>query len=121
MSLSSFKGHRGALVSAVENILRNAIRHSPADSPVTVTLRIASGNAIIDVEDDGPGVPADELDHLFEPFFPHTGISQKDSNGGTGLGLAIARRAVELHHGRIEARNRDGGGLIVRITLPLSV
>ena len=114
------KGHRGALVSAVENILRNAIRHSPVDRPVTVTLGVEGRNAGIDIEDDGPGVQDDELDHLFEPFFRTMESAKKDSNGGTGLGLAIARRAVELHHGHIEARNRDSGGLIVRITLPLS-
>jgi two-component system OmpR family sensor kinase len=112
------RGHRGALVSAVENVLRNAVRHSPAESHVNVTLRVEGNEAEIKIVDEGPGVSDDDLEHLFEPFFRTRESAEKDGNGGTGLGLAIARRAVELHHGQITAKNRDTGGLAVRITLP---
>lgn len=112
-------GHRGALVSAIENVVRNAVRHSPPETAVSVSL-VADEQALhIDVKDRGPGVGDDDLPRLFEPFFRTRESTEQDGNGGTGLGLAIARRAVLLHGGRIAARNREGGGLAVRISLPL--
>ena len=111
-------GFRGALVSAVENVVRNAIRHSPAQSNVIVTLAASNGRLSVTIEDDGPGVAEDDLAKLFEPFFRTRDSAEKDGNGGTGLGLAIARRAIELHNGQITAQNRETGGLVVNITLP---
>ena len=110
--------YRGALMSAVENVVRNAARHSLEHGKVTVGTRVENGSVVIEVVDDGPGVAEEDLARLFEPFFRTRESAEKDGNGGTGLGLAIARRAVELHGGRIEASNGADGGFVVTMTLP---
>jgi signal transduction histidine kinase len=109
-------GDRELLRRAVENILRNAIRHSPEGAPVEVALRARSGTAVITVRDHGTGVPDEALGHLFEPFF-RVDDDRSRSSGGAGLGLSIARRAVGLHRGTLAARNA-GPGLCVTIELP---
>lgn len=110
-------GDRDALLRALENLIRNAVRHAPAPSEVEVRLEAQRDEAVFSVRDRGPGVPADELPRLFEPFF-----RGKSANGeGYGLGLAIVSRVLRAHRGRAEARNREGGGLEVRLSLPLSV
>ncbi len=109
-------GYPSALTSAIENVLRNAIRHSPENGVVSVrAMRVREG-VRIDIEDQGPGVPKDALENVFEPFVRAPGARSAES---TGLGLSIARRAIERHGGSIRARNRDGGGLRVEIALPL--
>lgn len=118
-SPTCIRGHREALVSAVENIARNAVRHSPSGGAVDITLRTADGSAFVEVTDEGAGVDEKDLPHLFEPFFRTRASIERDATDGTGLGLAIARRAVELHDGVIGAANRPDGGLIVTIRLPL--
>jgi two-component system sensor histidine kinase CpxA len=115
----SICGYPGALVSAIENILRNAVRHSPPNSDVTISLEQKDGEAIVEVADHGPGVDEDDLAELFEPFFRTRKSAESDRDHGTGLGLAIAERAVRMNGGRIGAENRVGGGLIVRIVLPV--
>ena len=107
-------GHAFALASAFENVLRNAIRHSPENGVVTVTAAEDEGGLLIDIADEGGGVAGEVLEKIFEPFFR----SASADTPGTGLGLAIARRAVEKNGGVISARNGDGTGLVVRITLP---
>ncbi len=109
------RGRAALLRRALENVVRNAVRYTAEGSAVTVHVAAAGDMAIVTVTDRGPGVPEAELDHLFEPF-RRVG---DDPTPGFGLGLAIARRAVELHGGRIVARNRAGGGLAVEIALPL--
>ncbi len=103
---------------AIENVVRNAIRHAPAASAVEVALVRTETSARISVRDSGPGVPPESLARIFDPFYRVDSDRNRES-GGVGLGLAIARRAVELHKGRIEARNADPG-LLVEIELPLS-
>ncbi len=106
------------LRSALENVVRNAVRFGPAGSAVEVDVRSTDGACTTTVRDRGPGVAEDLLPKLFEPFA--TGEPARGHGGGSGLGLAIARRAVELHGGTISARNREGGGLEVTIRLPLA-
>jgi two-component system nitrogen regulation sensor histidine kinase NtrY len=105
------------LSRAVRNLLENAVRASGGAGEVVVSLGAGGGAARIAVADRGPGVPADLLPRIFDPYF-----STHDS--GTGLGLPIARRIVEEHGGTITARNREpsaaGGGLEVTITMPTS-
>ncbi len=113
---ATVSGDRELLRRAVENILRNAIRHSPEGAPVEVALRARSGSAVIAVRDHGTGVPDEALGHLFEPFF-RVDDDRSRSSGGVGLGLSIARRAVGLHRGTLAARNADPG-LCVTIDLP---
>ncbi len=101
---------------AVENVVRNAIRHSPQGSPVEVWLENDGPGARIRVRDYGPGVPEEHLPHIFDPFY-RVDTDRNRTSGGVGLGLAIARRAVDLHKGRIEARN-SSPGLVMEIDLP---
>jgi two-component system sensor histidine kinase CpxA len=101
---------------AVENVVRNAIRHSPQGSPVEVWLENGGPGARIRVRDYGPGVPEEHLPHIFDPFY-RVDTDRNRTSGGVGLGLAIARRAVELHQGRIEAHNSNPG-LVMEIDLP---
>lgn len=104
---------------AVENILRNALRYS-GDAVVEVVLNLAPDKKQVSIiiKDRGPGVPEEELDNIFKPFY-RVDTSREKKTGGYGLGLAIALQAVELHKGRISAENRAGGGLEVCITLPI--
>jgi len=101
---------------AVENIVRNAIYYTTAESMVTVTLESTAGAARISVRDRGPGVPDDALPKLFQPFF-RVDAARSSSTGGVGLGLAIAKRAVAMHGGSISAQNVHPG-LLVCIELP---
>ena len=109
-------GDPDLLWSALENVVRNAAKHGARGGIVTVALRLDAGLARIDVLDRGPGIPQDELAAVFQPFF-RAGASRTGVDGH-GLGLAIAQRVVQAHGGEIVARNREGGGLRVTITLP---
>jgi two-component system sensor histidine kinase CpxA len=115
---AEISAYHDVLVSAVENIARNAVRHSPPQGVVQIALHDQDASVSIEIIDDGSGVSPDDLPQLFDPFFRTRESAEADGNGGTGLGLAIARRAIELHGGAIEARNHQGGGLSVLITLP---
>jgi two-component system sensor histidine kinase CpxA len=102
---------------AVENVLRNAIRYSPAGEAIDVRMESAPDKAIVRIRDRGPGVPDDQLSQIFEPFF-RVDDSRTHATGGVGLGLAIATRAIRLHNGKIEAKNVEPG-LLVTIEIPL--
>jgi two-component system sensor histidine kinase CpxA len=112
----SLRGESELLRRAMENIVRNAIRHAPERTAIEIGLETVGEVATIGVRDRGPGVPDHLLGAIFEPFFRVEGDRSRAS-GGVGLGLAIARRAVDLHHGRITAKNA-GPGLVVQIELP---
>ncbi len=118
----SVTGNRELLRSAIENVVRNAIRYTPEKSEIEIDLgcRPVDGSravAAIAVRDRGPGLPESELDKVFRPFYRIAGARERQS-GGTGLGLAITERAVKLHGGSVRACNRPGGGLEVEISLP---
>jgi two-component system sensor histidine kinase CpxA len=103
---------------AIENVVRNAIRYAPHGTSVDIDLRSTSGLAQICVRDRGPGVPEHELPRIFDAFY-RVEEDRDRASGGVGLGLAIAKRAVELHHGKLYARNA-GPGLLVVIELPVA-
>ncbi len=109
-------GDRELLRRACENILRNAIRHSPAGTTIEIHLARHNGLAEVSVRDHGTGVPRESLGDIFEPFFRVEGDRDR-SSGGVGLGLAIARRAVELHQGSVTAFNANPG-LVVALQIP---
>jgi len=111
-------GSHAALYSAFENVIRNALAYTSDGSTVAVRLLRTGDDARIIVRDHGPGVPEAELARIFEPFY-RTDSARTRASGGTGLGLAIAHRAIARHGGSIVARNADGGGLEVTISLPL--
>jgi two-component system sensor histidine kinase CpxA len=114
----TFPGDAELLRRAIENIMRNAIRHAPPGTAVEVSLEADRQSARIVVRDYGPGVPEESLERIFDPFY-RVQTDRGRASGGTGLGLAIARRAVELHQGKLHARNAHPG-LLVTIELPLA-
>lgn len=117
------QGNRELLHSAIENVIRNAIRYTSPGTTVEVGLQrktsAGSASAVIRVRDHGPGVPPAELANIFRPFYRVSDARERQS-GGTGLGLAIAYRIAGLHRGSIRAANAEDGGLEVELTLPLS-
>ncbi len=101
----------------LRNLLENAFKYSLADSrPVEVAVRADGETVTLVVADDGPGLPAEDLHNLFEPFF-RVDRSRSKKSGGYGLGLSICKRIVEAHGGRIEAANRSGRGAELTVTL----
>ncbi|MGA7755963.1 MAG: ATP-binding protein [Candidatus Sulfotelmatobacter sp.] len=116
------RGNGSLLHSAVENVVRNAIRYTQEETSVEIELKneIRGGvsEAVLRVSDSGPGVPDDALGKLFEPFY-RLDDARGRLTGGVGLGLAITERAVRFHGGKVSAFNRPGSGLMVEIRLPL--
>jgi two-component system sensor histidine kinase CpxA len=112
-------GNHELLRSAIENVLRNAIRFTENASKIDVALQVRSEQAVVTIRDQGCGVPENELEKIFEPFHRVPGANDRGSTGG-GLGLTIAARVVSVYGGRVSARNAPDKGLIVEIELPLA-
>jgi signal transduction histidine kinase len=110
------QGDAELLRRAIENVIRNAIRHAPEATAVEASLEAAHGRAMLRIRDYGPGVPEEALPRIFDAFY-RVETDRDRASGGAGLGLSIARRAVELHKGAIRARNAQPG-LSVEIDLP---
>ncbi|BEV15347.1 ATP-binding protein [Herbaspirillum sp. DW155] len=112
------KGNPELLYRAIENVLRNAIKHTAPETAVQVVAEIDEDHKLLHLSilDRGPGVPEEEMDSIFELFFRSS--RTKSNSAGHGLGLSIARRIVEAHQGFIRAANRHDGGLRMDITLP---
>lgn len=106
------------LASAISNVVNNAVKYSPNDQVVKVELSQKNEQIILNISDQGPGVPNEMIEKLFTPFF-RVADGRERSSGGTGLGLAIAQQAIILHQGEIVAQNQVSGGLNVFITLPI--
>lgn len=112
------RGNREFLGSAIENVLRNAVRYSPDGSPVEVSIGEPDpGRVSIVVRDHGPGVPNGELQRIFEPFY-RVAESRDRNTGGEGIGLAITAQVMKTHGGSAAAHNRAEGGLEVTLILP---
>ena len=101
----------------LENVVRNAIRHTPRDTAVLIALSEEADTYQITIEDAGGGVPEQDLDRIFEAFYRVDDARARDS-GGHGLGLAIAHRAIDQHGGTINATNTPKG---LKITIELPV
>jgi signal transduction histidine kinase len=101
------------------NLVQNAVRYNvPKDGWVEVTTEVQQGRAVLEVSNTGPVVPAYEVDNLFEPF-RRLRTERTGSDKGVGLGLSIARSVARAHGGHIVAQPREGGGLVMRVTLPI--
>jgi two-component system sensor histidine kinase CpxA len=111
-------GNRELLRSAVENVLRNAVRYNPEDAPVAVSVVRVNGEIVISIRDRGPGVPERELERIFEPFYRVAESRDRDT-GGEGIGLAITAQVMKAHGGGAKAANCPGGGFEVRLSLPM--
>ena len=119
-------GTEEAIETVVENLIDNAISFSPGGSVVQVRLQGKGGTARMIIEDDGPGVAAEDLERIFERHFSHrpdlAGPASENGGGDShfGIGLAIVRRNVELMDGTVLAENRAEGGLKVTVRLPVA-
>ncbi|MGB6307233.1 MAG: ATP-binding protein, partial [Steroidobacteraceae bacterium] len=114
---TAVQGNRDLVRSAIENVLRNAVRYSPQDSPVDVSVARSDSGVTILIRDGGPGVPERDLERIFEPFYRVAESRDRDT-GGEGIGLAITAQVMKAHGGSAKAANRQGGGLEVRLSLP---
>ena len=103
------------LGQVVLNLLENAVKYSPAETPVEVAAEAGDGAVVLEVRDRGPGFAPGEEQRVFEKFYR----GKRDGASGAGLGLAICRAIVEAHQGTIEALNREGGGAVLRVRIPL--
>jgi signal transduction histidine kinase len=105
-----------ALRRALANLIANAVKYGGA---ARVKAFAMDGRAVVTVEDDGPGLPEDELEAVFEPFH-RAERSRSRETGGAGLGLTVARQAARAHGGDVTLANRSDGGLVARLDLPLA-
>ena len=115
---TSIQGNAELIHRAIENVIRNAIKHSPSGSSVIVSISESNSQLQISILDSGVGVVEAELELIFEPFFRSN--TNGNSADGHGLGLAIARRVIDAHHGSIRASNRATGGLCVEMLIPIA-
>jgi len=105
---------RQLLMRVFSNIIGNAIKFTPSEGSVSIAAKSEDGQIRFSVRDTGPGVPAEDLPHLFDRYW-----QQKESDRrGSGLGLYIAKGIVEAHGGRISAESRPGEGTTIEFTLP---
>jgi two-component system, OmpR family, sensor histidine kinase KdpD len=105
----------------VTNLLENAVRYTPANTPIEISAQVKHGQIEVNIADHGPGIPPYELTRIFDKFYRVSGTTRKNTSiMGTGLGLAVCRGLIEAHGGRIWAENRPEGGTVFRFTLPIS-
>jgi two-component system sensor histidine kinase BaeS len=105
------------LKQLLHNLLENCCRYVDKGGRVSLSLAANDQTAVLSLDDSGPGLEADQLEHLFERFYRVEG-SRSRSTGGSGLGLAICRNIVEAHQGSIRAENSRMGGLCIHVELP---
>ncbi|MPY24145.1 sensor histidine kinase [Shewanella sp. YLB-07] len=108
------------LIRALDNVLRNALKYAGETCTVIISSRINDGNLVVDIEDDGPGIPEDKLENLFNPF-TRMDEARHSSQGGYGLGLAIVKQSLKLLGGEVSAKNHLRGGLCISFNLPLNL
>ena len=99
------------------NLISNALAYTPGGGHIAVEYRMREGHVEIKVRDDGPGIPEEDISHLFERFY-RVDKSRSKKTGGMGIGLAITRAIVKMHGGEISAENQNGQGAVFTINLP---
>jgi two-component system, OmpR family, sensor kinase len=112
-------GDASQLRQVLGNLVRNALTHTPAGTPIDLSVTNGSAAGVIEVRDHGPGLPTDDTDALFERFW-RADPGRERGRGGAGLGLSIVAAIVEAHGGTVKAANADGGGAVFTISLPSS-
>jgi two-component system sensor histidine kinase SenX3 len=112
-------GDRSQLVSAVTNLLDNAVKYSEQGEPVEVDTNVADGVIQISVRDHGIGIPARDLERIFERFY-RVDRARSRATGGTGLGLSIVRHVAHAHGGDVTVESTEGEGSTFRLRLPLA-
>jgi two-component system phosphate regulon sensor histidine kinase PhoR len=105
------------ITQALENLLDNALKYTPAGSRIMVAVATKEREVEIRVQDNGPGIPAEDLPHIFERFY-RVDKGRSREKGGTGLGLSIVKHIVQLHGGRVWAESAPGQGTTIGFSLP---
>jgi signal transduction histidine kinase len=114
-------GDESTVDGILGQLVENSVKYSPAGGSIEVTLRADSGEAVLAVADLGVGIPAGDLERVFDRFVRgEQGATGQPTAGGAGLGLYIVKRYVEAQHGRVRARGREGGGTVIEVYLPLA-
>jgi len=108
----------GKVERIVDNLLANAVKHTPAGTPIWLRIEACPGGVLLVVEDAGPGIPRELAAGIFEPFYQGPGDRPSP---GTGIGLSLVAKFAELHGGRAWVEDRPGGGASFRVELPCSV
>jgi two-component system, OmpR family, sensor kinase len=114
------EGSSDELHRMILNLLDNAARHTPAGSTIELSLAEAGGNAVVEVADDGPGIPVAMREQVFDRFVRGEGPADTAAGTGTGLGLAIVSAVTSSHGGRVEALESESGGALFQIRIPLA-
>jgi len=112
----------GRIRQVLSNLLANALRYTPAGGSIRVRVGMDAGRILLEVTDTGPGIPAEDLPHVFERFYKSTDSGGKvpHDSAGMGLGLAIAKHLVSAHGGEIHAESEVGRGTLIRVVLPIA-
>ena len=113
-------GDSAKLEQVLYNLVENAVKYSPEGGHIEIAALREGRNAVITVTDDGPGIPAEDLPHIFDRFYRVDKARSRDT-GGTGLGLSIVRQIVTLHQGTVTVDSVEGQGSVFRVELPLEV
>jgi two-component system OmpR family sensor kinase len=113
-------GDEARLRQVVTNLVANALRHTPAGTPVELAVGTANGEGLLEVRDHGAGIPPEQAERVFERFFRADASRQRGKGGGSGLGLAIVAAIVSAHGGRVGLSPTPGGGATFVVRLPLS-
>ena len=109
---------KAAFVSAVQNLVENAIKYTHGKTKVDVSLYQSDDQVVLEVKDNGIGIPENERDRVFKKFY-RIGNEETRNTKGTGLGLFIVKRVVDLHNGKINIRDNTPSGTVIRVTLPV--
>lgn len=117
MENTSYIGNEGLLMQIWSNLLDNAIKFSPVKGTISVSLKIEENQVIFVIADDGPGIQEEIRNRIFDKFYQADGSHKVEGNG---LGLALVKRILDLNQGTIMAENRDYGGCVFTVTLPVS-
>jgi signal transduction histidine kinase len=113
-------GDRDRLKQVLLNLVANAVAYTPPGGVVTMSLACVGGWCRLTISDSGPGIPKDELPHIFERFYRVDRARTRSAGGGAGLGLSIAYWIVRMHEGRIEVASEEGRGTTFSVWLPLA-
>ena len=118
-------GDEDRLRQVVANLVANAVRHTPAGSPIEVAVGVerdaegGAGRTVLEVHDHGPGLPDGEAERVFERFYRVDSSRTRGHGGGSGLGLSIVAAVVSAHGGKVAALRTSGGGATFRVEFPL--
>jgi len=116
-TIDQIRGSKEYIQETLANLLANSVKYTPRNGKVDVTVRDKGSRILIDIADNGIGIPKDELPRIFEEFYRASNAKEVERDG-TGLGLSIAKQVIEIHNGKIYAESEEGKGSIFHIELP---